>query len=233
MPKPGYEGILKLKGSIRSLANLNDAIDYALLDVELLQLLKDTDINGLFIHFLLDKYFPTSKNQFNPESGNPSGRIAEIEDKILHEPPEDYRQEIRKLIESKDGDEIFFRGSIFKREVPKIYNYSCSISGMRISAIANVSMVDACHIIPFSESFDDTISNGLALCPNLHRAFDRGLISIDDNYRVLINTNWYEDESDYSIKHFEGKMIILPGNRDNYPSQSNLHSHRKRWGFAN
>lgn len=33
---------------------------------------------------------------------------------------------------------------------------------------------------------DDTIGNGLSLCPNLHHAFDRGLIAIDDEYRVLV-----------------------------------------------
>jgi len=29
--------------------------------------------------------------------------------------------------------------------------------------------------------------NGLALCPNLHRAFDRGLIAISDDYRVVVS----------------------------------------------
>lgn len=33
-------------------------------------------------------------------------------------------------------------------------------------AITNVSMVDACHIVPFSEGYDDTLTNGIALCPN-------------------------------------------------------------------
>lgn len=32
-------------------------------------------------------------------------------------------------------------------------------------------MVDACHVIPFAESFDDTITNGLALAPTLHRIY--------------------------------------------------------------
>jgi hypothetical protein len=32
--------------------------------------------------------------------------------------------------------------------------------GLRISAVANVSMVDVCRIVPFSEGYDDT-ENGL------------------------------------------------------------------------
>jgi putative restriction endonuclease len=56
-----------------------------------------------------------------------------------------------------------------------------------VDATINVTMVDACHIVPFSISYDDTITNGLALCPNLHRAFDRGLIAISDDYRVVVS----------------------------------------------
>ncbi|WP_201288840.1 HNH endonuclease signature motif containing protein [Polaribacter septentrionalilitoris] len=40
-------------------------------------------------------------------------------------------------------------------------------------------MIDACHIVPFSISNDDTIPIGISLSPNLYRAFDRGLITIN------------------------------------------------------
>ena len=106
-----------------------------------------------------------------------------------------------------------------------------SISGMKIAANISVSMVDACHIVPFSQSYDDTITNGISLCPNLHRAFDRGLVSIDHNYKVLVKSTWREEQSQYSIKQFEGKQIILPSNSSQHPSPENLHSHRKRFDF--
>ncbi|MFC4198185.1 HNH endonuclease [Pedobacter jamesrossensis] len=32
--------------------------------------------------------------------------------------------------------------------------------------------------VPFNVSHNDKVTNGIALCPNLHRAFDRGLVSI-------------------------------------------------------
>ena len=57
---------------------------------------------------------------------------------------------------------------------------------MRIITDADIQIINACHIIPFSESHDDTITNGISLCPNLHRAFDRGLVALDPEYRVLI-----------------------------------------------
>ena len=89
-------------------------------------------------------------------------------------------------------------------------------------------MIDACHIIPFSESHDDTITNGISLCPNLHRAFDRHLITLDDDYRVVMKP-FAEDESIYSIKQFEGKQILMPENVKHYPKQENLEIHRERF----
>jgi putative restriction endonuclease len=101
---------------------------------------------------------------------------------------------------------------------------------MRVIVDKEVQMVDACHIIPFSESHDDTISNGLSLCPNLHRAFDRGLISISDEYRVLVKS-FYETDNGYSIKQFDGAKILLPLRSEYLPSRDNLAQHRKRFDF--
>lgn len=88
-------------------------------------------------------------------------------------------------------------------------------------------MIDACHIVPFGVSYDDTVNNGIALCPNLHRAFDRGLIAIDENYRVIVSTSFREDESNYSISTYEGKQIKLPKQLNYRPGEENLGWHRK------
>lgn len=103
---------------------------------------------------------------------------------------------------------------------------------MRIDTIANVSMVDACHIIPFSEGYDDSLNNGIALSPNLHRAFDRGLISISDDYRVLIKKNFIENsKSVYNLTQFENQEILLPKHETFFPSLENLQYHRNRFNF--
>lgn len=60
-------------------------------------------------------------------------------------------------------------------------------------------MTGAFRIVPFSENYDDTVSNGIALCPNLQRALDRGVIGIDDNYRVMVSDSFKEEDSSYSI----------------------------------
>jgi len=58
IPKPGFENILQLSASLRSFANLNAAVDFAVTDEDLLALMNDKKSNGILQQFLLDKYFP-------------------------------------------------------------------------------------------------------------------------------------------------------------------------------
>jgi len=229
IPKPGFENIIQLKAPMRSFANLTAAIECAVIEHELALILHDKNSNDVLQQFLLDEYFPQTKRNFCNSEVNKGHLLGDIEGKILREDAVEYRSEIKKLMQQQNEEEIFLRGSLFKREIPKIYNNTCCISGMKIDATISVSMVDACHIVPFSESYDDTITNGIALCPNLHRAFDRGLIAIDNNYKVIVSSVFNEDHSNYSIKHFEGKQIILPKEELYYPSLKNFSWHREQY----
>jgi putative restriction endonuclease len=51
------------------------------------------------------------------------------------------------------------------------------LAGLRVRLGDGFSLVDAAHLIPFNVSGDDKPNNGLALCPNHHRAMDRFLIA--------------------------------------------------------
>ena len=81
--------------------------------------------------------------------------------------------------------------------------------------------------MPFAISHDDKVNNGIALCPNMHRAFDRGLLSIDTNYQILVSPHISENEEHpYALKQLKGKQIALPGNSLYYPAQDKLEWHR-------
>jgi putative restriction endonuclease len=227
IPKSGFENINQMGSIMKSFSNLNAAIDFAVIEDDLFFLMIEKESNSILQQFLLDEYFPATKSNFNNSSGGQQKLFDDIEGKILREDPSAYRNEIIKLMQQQNEEEIFLRCNLFKREIPKIYNNTCCISEMKIDAITSVSMIDACHIVPFNESYDDTITNGIALCPNLHRAFDRGLISIDDNYKVIVSEIFIEDKTNYSIRIFEGKQIILPKQGMYYPLIENITWHRK------
>ena len=227
--KNGYERVIQSKIAMKSFSNLNEAVEYAEIDAELFALLQKKEEREIIKFSILEKYFPNAKSSF---SGGNNNYINDIENQILNEPSAEYKTKLQKLKNELNADgfeeEKYLRSNIFKRQIPILYQNSCAISGLQINATVNVSLIDACHIIPFSNSYDDTVTNGISLTPTMHRAFDRGLISIDDNYKILISNKFTEgNNSNYSIKQFEGKQIVLPDNDKYLPNIENLKWHRE------
>ncbi len=216
--------------SIKSFKSLNENIAFAEIDKNLFKILTNQLHSSYFVDLLLNKYFPSTKSNYY--STEVDKTESEIENQILNEDKSEYQKHITelktKLTEDELDEEFFIRGGLFKKAIPKIYEYKCCISEMKIENNHNFQMIDACHIIPFSLSNDDTIPNGISLSPTLHRAFDRGLITINDDYVVRISPTISENEnSPFSLKQFEGKQIMLPKKQSHFPSIESLSWHRK------
>ncbi|WP_313112896.1 HNH endonuclease [Aequorivita sediminis] len=223
------DNMLSKSKSIKSFKALKENVAFAEIDRELFLLLSDNLQSQLLLEVLLNKYFTETKSYFY-ENTILDAQLK-IEEQLLNEPKEDYRKKLidlkLNLNEEEYDEEIYVRGGVFKRTIPKIYNYSCCVSGMRVETTKNIQMIDACHIVPFSVSNDDTIQNGLSLSPNLHRAFDRGLITINNEYLVRISPIVKNNDSKWSISQFEGVRITLPTNEKWFPSLESLSWHNK------
>ncbi|WP_188499718.1 HNH endonuclease [Pontibacter amylolyticus] len=213
-------GILQVH--IRSIHTLSEVVEFGYFADDLYTLLLDTASRNILKTAILDHYFPDTKAEYlNTKQG---GYIQNLQSYLLNESPASYTLALNE----NDEEEAFIRGGMFKKLVPQVYNHTCCISGMRLVSNHGFSMIDACHIVPFSLSKDDKINNGLALCPNLHRAFDRGLISVDEKLKVLVSDTIAEDLSNnYALLHLRGKPLTLPFGEKHFPSLSNLSWHRK------
>ncbi len=225
---PGVPVPVTSSGSIKSFKALRSAVQYAELDQGLFILLLDEAENLFLSSFLIETYFKTSAGKSPVIQAT---LFSELEHQILSESKAEYASKLHELQQQLSveefEEEVYLRGGVFKREIPKIYNYRCAVSRMRIETAANVQMVDACHIIPFSKSNDDTIRNGICLSPNLHRAFDRGLITISRDYTVVVTSKIKEMDSPYSISQFSGAGIQLPENLNYAPDAENLSWHSR------
>ncbi|WP_298767489.1 HNH endonuclease [uncultured Polaribacter sp.] len=215
--------------SIKSFKSLKETIAFAEIDKDLFLLLSESVNRLFFVENLLNNYFPNTKSNFS--FNNINVEEEKIEYQILNEEKIEYQNSLDELRATLDEDkfeeELFIRGGLFKKTIPKIYNYSCCISQMKIESSTNAQMIDACHIVPFSISNDDTIPNGISLSPNLHRAFDRGLITINKDYVVRISPVVNENNSVFSLSQFNGKRIILPEKTSWFPSVESLQWHNK------
>lgn len=195
-------------------------VSHGKFDSEFFQLIISLKERAIITKHLLDSYFPDKLKEYSSGKGK-YDFLQEVEASILGE------KELHYL--PKEQDEVaFVRGPQFKKIVPRIYDYTCAMTGMRVDSMASDSLVDACHIVPFSQSGNDSIKNGIALCPNLHRAFDRGLISVDGDYRMIVSSRFVEDESHpYSLRALSGQRIRLPFGDTYQPNKENFLWHRK------
>ena len=214
------------KNSISSLDVLRQFVDYALIDKSLFQYMLNEVDRELLRNALLKRYFGDVP-RYNFSS---TIYLDEVAEQIVEESAVQYKRRIDRLRQEESEEtfeeEVYIRSNVFKREIPRIYNHTCCISGLQVQLTGKHALIDACHIKPFSEEHDDTIGNGLALCPNLHRAFDKGLITIGDNYNVIVSSQFIESESLYSINQHKNKKIILPNNSRFYPRKEVLEWHR-------
>ena len=101
--------------------------------------------------------------------------------------------------------------NVFRKLILNIYNQSCCITGLNMPEVNRAS-----HIVPWVE--DKTIrldpANGLCLSATYDAAFDKHLISIDDDYRIITSKtikDYYTSNSvnEYFIKK-QGMKINLP-----------------------
>jgi putative restriction endonuclease len=126
------------------------------------------------------------------------------------------------------------REARFRLNVVAAYNYTCALTGYRLTTIAAGSIVEAAHIHPFSRSRNNDPRNGLALCRNAHWLFDNGLWSLTDDYKVLVAVGRYaEDSPDQKPLHeYQGRSILLPQDRTLWPDRVHVAWHLKhRFGI--
>ncbi len=115
-------------------------------------------------------------------------------------------------------------GKIFSDNVRTIYDNKCCITG-----ISTRSILESSHISPWDKDIENRGNerNGLLLSLILHKCFDNGLISIDDQYKVLVSKG-IKDKTLYSyLKSYEGKKINLPVRKQYYPDKDLLKKHRE------
>jgi putative restriction endonuclease len=95
----------------------------------------------------------------------------------------------------------------------------------------DVTEVQAAHIWSVADGGPDIVQNGLALSSTVHWLFDRHLISLTDDYRLLVSHNKVPAE----LRNlFEKQMdrIRLPKDQRLWPHPSYLKRHREAYMAA-
>ena len=119
-----------------------------------------------------------------------------------------------------------YRDIAFRRRVRAAYGYRCAVSGLRLRNGGGRPEVQAAHIRPIASAGSDSVRNGLALSGTLHWMFDRGLLSVAEDFTILVSHNKVPREvTDRLI--VPGGRLVLPADRRDWPHPENLRWHRQ------
>ena len=139
-------------------------------------------------------------------------------------------------LDKRQGEEVIrsvrvrSNQNVFRKMILKIYKTSCCITGLDLPEVLRAS-----HIMPWSENPDKRLDprNGLCLSATYDAAFDRNLISLDDDFRIIISKEISDYYTSESVKEYflskEGNKIKLPSSY--LPQQGYLSEHRSRGRF--
>lgn len=119
-----------------------------------------------------------------------------------------------------------FRDASFARQVKRAYGGRCAISGLELRNGGGRAEVEAAHIKPVAHGGPDIVMNGIALSGTIHWMFDRGLISIADDFSVLVSHNKVDKAVADRLFH-PGNTLLLPEDKRYHPHPDFLRYHRE------
>ena len=79
------------------------------------------------------------------------------------------------------------RDRSFRKNILEAYQSRCCFSGLKLINGGGRAEVEAAHIRPVEYGGPDAVANGLALSGTAHWMFDRGLLSLEDDYSLKIS----------------------------------------------
>jgi len=217
-PNRGYEKALDHAKNVRSFSELKTIVNYGSLDEGLFGLLNRKDSRDALRETIMTSYFAER-----------SGLIFEIleDNKKVENSERELKAEAGlkfKLI--REPEPVYsFRNRAFRNMIMSLYNYTCSICKAQLITLNGESIVDAAHIVPFSKSNNDDIRNGVSLCKNHHWCFDRGLVGVDEDYRVIVSSLVVEENV---LGNLSGERIMLPRKAKLMPARAAFEWHRRK-----
>ena len=113
---------------------------------------------------------------------------------------------------------------IFRVQVLDAYGRACAVTQEH-----SLPVLEAAHIRPYARGGEHDIANGLALRTDLHRLFDRGYITIDEQLKLVVGDRLRQDFANgRSYYAYQGHPLQLPARPQLRPAPEALAWHREQ-----
>lgn len=111
---------------------------------------------------------------------------------------------------------------IFRVQVLDAYGRGCAVTGEH-----SLPVLEAAHVKPYSKGGEHEVDNGLLLRTDLHRLFDTGYITVDEQFKLVVGRRLKDDyQNGRSYYALQGKALDLPKAAAARPSREALGWHR-------
>ena len=145
---------------------------------------------------------------------------------LVRAPPEEQARRIQQILLNRK-----IRDANFRRQICDAYDNRCAVTGLRMVNGGGKAEVQAAHILPVASGGPDVVQNGLALSGTVHWLFDRHLISLTDDYRLLVSHNKVPSEL-RSLFAQQLDRIHLPQDPKLWPHPGYVAKHREAFSGA-
>ena len=112
----------------------------------------------------------------------------------------------------------------FRVVVTDAYQRRCAITGEK-----TLPVLEAAHIVPYSDKGPHIVTNGLLLKSDFHTLFDDGYITVTNDYHIEVSKRLREDYGngkDY-YKYHGQKLVVLPDQVQQTPDYKFLEWHNE------
>jgi len=220
VPNLGMEDRLKHLKQVKGPGELREVVAWATLDPRLHMLLLNPQTRHEFQAVLIQHYMN--------HAGSQMWAALKEETLIANRQKELLSDSIPANDNDKPIDRV--RSAAFRRMIREIYDVRCAACGVRFF-FEDVDLIDAAHLIPFSDGGDDRPQNGIALCKNHHWLMDNAILAPGPGGRGSDYTHpvWHvrkgldeRFEEHRTVLELRGKTVIPPRDGHFIPARDSL-----------
>ena len=142
---------------------------------------------------------------------------------FVEAPPDEQKRRIAQMLVKRP-----LRDWAFRRSVVTAYEETCAVTGLRMVNGGGKAEVQAAHICAVQHGGPDVVQNGIALSATCHWLFDRHLISLRNDYSLLVAHNRVPSEFQDLFSN-QLQRIHLPNDEQLWPRLAYIEWHRDRF----
>lgn len=179
--------------------------------------LSDSDFTAIVNDGLDKTLAPDNARRVGLEPGHIDPSTRSLIDEPLAE------RKVERMLVNRTIRDAAFRGAVLDA-----YDSTCAVTGLRIVNGGGRAEAQAAHIVPVADKGLDIVQNGIALSATAHWLFDRHMVSIGEDWSLLVSHNKVP-EIYRSLLVQQEVRIALPKNAAHWPDLRFVARHRERY----